>query len=137
MLIQSPVASAGKVQQAMRRYLQSVSTELDENQFSRHKAALLSDILRPDKNLWDRADFYWQSIATKQFNFDGRQQMAEAVQAFTLDDWRDYYQRVFITRPHSLQVVAPGRWGELPTGEYHRYEDAAAIKRDHASYRVD
>ncbi len=137
LLIQSPVANARKVQDAMRLFMQSVPTELDEEQFSRHKAALLSDILRPDKNLWDRADFYWQSIATKQFDFDGRQQLAAAVEAFTLADWRDYYERVFITRTHSLQVVAPGRWGELPGGDYSRFEDADAIKRDHASYRVD
>ena len=137
LLIQSPVADASKVQAAMQHYMKSVPAELDEEQFSRHKAALLSDILRPDKNLWDRADFYWQSIATKQYDFDGRQKMAAAVEAFTLADWRDYYERVFIARPHSLQVVAPGRWEELPEGDYHRFEDADAIKRDHASYRVD
>ena len=97
----------------------------------------MSDILRPDKNLWDRADFYWQSIATKQFDFDGRQKLAAAVESFTLEDWLDYYGRVFIDRPHSLQVVAPGRWEELPRGDYSRFEDADAIKRDHASYRVD
>jgi hypothetical protein len=33
--------------------------------------------------------------------------------------------------------VAPGRWEELPEGDYRRFEDADAIKRDHASYRVD
>jgi secreted Zn-dependent insulinase-like peptidase len=137
LLIQSPVADASKVQAAMQHFMESVPAELDEEQFSRHKAALLSDILRPDKNLWDRADFYWQSIATKQYDFDGRQKMAAAVEAFTLADWRDYYERVFIARPHSLQVVAPGRWEELPQGDYHRFEDADAIKRDHASYRVD
>ena len=137
LLIQSPAASARKVQDAMQLYMSSVPTELDEEQFSRHKAALLSDILRPDKNLWDRADFYWQSIATKQFDFDGRQKMAAAVDAFSLEDWRDYYERVFIAQPHSLQVVAPGRWGELPRGEYRRLRDADAIKRGHASYRVD
>ena len=121
MVLLDPVAGGemrAKSRTPCRLFMQSVPTELDEEQFSRHKAALLSDILRPDKNLWDRADFYWQSIATKQFDFDGRQQLAAAVEAFTLEDWRDYYERVFIAQPHSLQVVAPGRWGELPGGDY-------------------
>lgn len=137
MLIQSPVASAGKVQDAMQKYMRSVPAELDEEQFARHKAALMSDILRPDKNLWERADFYWQSIATRQFDFDGRQKIAAAVESFTLEDWRSYYERVYIAQPHSLQVVAPGRLSELPAGEFLRFDQADAIKRDHASYLID
>jgi insulysin len=137
MLIQSPVADANKVYDAMHTYMLAVPSELDEEQFARHKAALLSDILRPDKNLWERADFYWQSIANKQLGFDSRQQLAEAVEAFSLESWRAYYQAVYIDRPHSLQVVAPGRWKRLPGGDFRRYDAAAAIKRDHQSYLID
>lgn len=137
LLIQSPVASADEVYAAMYGYMESVPSELDEEQFARHKAALLSDVLRPDKNLWERADFYWQSIATRQFDFDGRQRLAEAVDAFDLDGWRAYYQRVFIAQPHSLQVVAPGRWGRVPAGDYRREDSAADIKRDHETYLVN
>lgn len=137
LLIQSPVADAGKVAQAMDTFMKSVPTALDEQQFARHKAALLSDILRPDKNLWERADFYWQSIATKQLDFDGRQQMADAVRSFSLEQWLDYYQRVFIEQAHSLQVVAPGRWKTLPVGEYQLFDSADAIKQGHATYLVE
>ena len=121
----------------MRQFMQSVPAALDEEQFARHKAALVSDILRPDKNLWERADFYWQSIANKQFDFDARQQLAQAVEAFSLESWKAYYQQVFIVRPHSLQVVAPGRWKRLPKGHFRRYDSAAAIKADHPSYLID
>ena len=110
MLIQSPVADADKVYDAMRTFMEAVPAALDEEQFGRHKAALISDILRPDQNLWERAEFYWQSIANKQYGFDGRRQLAEAVESFTLASWKDYFQQVYIDRPHSLQVVAPGRW---------------------------
>ena len=137
MLIQSPVASSGQVYSAMRSYLESVPGALDEEQFSRHKAALVSDILRPDKNLWERADFYWSSIATRQLDFDGRQKLAEAVEAFDLDSWREYYQRVFVSQPHSLQVIAPGRWEQTPQGETAEYDSATAIKRGHATYLVN
>ena len=137
LLIQSPVADANKVYGAMRQFMQSVPAALDEEQFARHKAALVSDILRPDKNLWERADFYWQSIANKQFDFDARQQLAQAAEAFSLASWKAYYQQVFIDRPHSLQVVAPGRWKRLPKGHFRRYDSAAAIKADHPSYLID
>ncbi|MFC1579177.1 insulinase family protein, partial [Pseudomonadota bacterium] len=107
MLVQSPVADAPAVDQAMRTFVQALPADLDEAQFARHKAALISDILKPDKNLWERAEFYWQSIAIKQFDFNSRQALAEAVEAFTLDSWKGYYSRVFLEQPHSLQVVAP------------------------------
>ncbi len=136
MLIQSPVASANDVYQAMDKFMQSLPAQLDEEQFARHKAALLSDIRRPDKNMWERANFYWQSIATKQFDFDGRLKMAAAVESFTLADWESYYRRVFLTRPHSLQVVAPGRWETVPEGEFQDYDSAGEIKRDNDSYLI-
>jgi insulysin len=137
LLIQSPVADAGKVAGAMNTYMKAVPAQLDEAQFARHKAALLSDILRPDKNLWERADFYWQSIATKQLDFDGRKQMADAVASLSLEQWVAYYQRVFIEQAHSLQVVAPGRWKVLPQGDYQHFESADEIKRGHATYLID
>ena len=114
-----------------------VAADLDEAQFARHKAALVSDVLKPDKNLWERAEFYWQSIAIKQFDFDGRQALADAIEAFTLESWHDYYQRVFLEQPHSLQVVAPGRWGSVPSGFTARFEQAGALKQGHATYLVD
>lgn len=137
LLIQSPVADAGKVANAMDTFMKAVPAELDEQQFARHKAALLSDILRPDKNLWERADFYWQSIATSQFDFDGRKQMADAVKSFSLDQWSAYYQRVFVEQAHSLQVVAPGRWKTFPKGDYQHFDSADAIKQGHSSYLID
>lgn len=137
MLVQSPVADAPTVTGAMAEFMQAVPAGLDEEQFARHKAALISDILRPDKNLWERAGFYWQSIATKQFDFDGRQALADAVEAFTLDSWRAYYQLTFLEQAHSMQVVAPGRWGKFPEGASRRYDSAGAIKQGHATYLVE
>ena len=137
MLVQSPVADAPAVEGAMRDFLQALPADLDEAQFARHKAALVSDVLKPDKNLWERAEFYWQSIAIKQFDFDGRQALADAIEAFTLESWHDYYQRVFLEQPHSLQVVAPGRWGSVPSGFTARFEQAGALKQGHATYLVD
>jgi secreted Zn-dependent insulinase-like peptidase len=137
MLIQSPVADAARVAEAMQSYMEAVPADLDQDQFNRHRAALLHEIRRPDENLWDRAGFYWQSIAMKQWQFDGREELADAVTAFDLDSWLAYYRRVFLEQPHSLQVVAPGRWDILPATDARRADSAEAIKSGHEYYLID
>ena len=137
MLIQSPVADASAVASAIEEFMQGVQPDLDEAQFERHKAALVSDILRPDKNLGERAEFYWQSIARKQWDFAGRQSLAGAVEALTLKDWQAYYSRVFLEQRHSLQVVAPGQWKVFPEGDFRHFDSAEAIKSGHKAYTID
>lgn len=137
MLVQSPVADAAAVGAEMKAFMQRVMPSLDEAQFERHKASLVSDILRPDKNLNQRAEFYWQSIARKEWDFASREQLADAVSALTLPEWKAYYEREFLREPHSLQVVAPGRWGKLPQGDFTVYDSADAIKQGHAAYAID
>lgn len=137
LLIQSPNTSAPEVAARIDTFMGSVTGSIDEAQFERHKGALLNEILRPDKNLWERAEFYWQSIAKKQYAFDSREQLAEVVRKLSLADWLSYFEQTFLSQPHSLQVVAPGRWGELPEGAEHVYDSAEAIKAGHATYRIE
>jgi insulysin len=137
MLVQSPVADAAKVTAAMQAFMLRVEPELDEAQFERHKTSLISDILRPDKNLNERAEYYWQAIARKEFDFNGRQELADAVAALTLPEWKAYYERVFLQQRHSLQVVAPGRWGVMPKDSAKVFDTATAIKAGHAAYVIE
>jgi insulysin len=137
MLIQSPVADASAVANAMQKFTLGVEPDLDAAQFERHQAALVNEILRPDKNLWERAEFYWQSIARKQWDFNGREALAGAVKDLTLESWLAYYNRVFLAQRHSLQVVTPGKWDRLPQGEYQHYDSAEAIKEGHKVYIID
>ncbi|NQX89451.1 MAG: insulinase family protein, partial [Halioglobus sp.] len=106
MLVQSPVADATVVAESMQAFMQGLVASLDEAQFERHKVSLISDILRPDKNLAERAEFYWQSIARKQPAFDGRETFAAAVDALTLQSGTEAFNTVFMDRRHALQVVA-------------------------------
>jgi secreted Zn-dependent insulinase-like peptidase len=136
MLIQSPVADAAELAEAMAAFLVNVDGTLTEEQFLRHRTALVNEILRPDKNLWERAEFYWQSIAREQFEFDGREALAGAVEALTLADWKAYFREVFVDSPRSLQVAAPGKGGSLPAGDRQRVPSADAIKASHDAYVV-
>ncbi len=137
MLVQSPVADAAAVADAMQGFMDGVVASLDESQFERHKVSLISDILRPDKNLAERGEFYWQSIARKQYDFAGREAMAAAVGDLTLESWTRAFETVFLERRHSLQVVAPGRAGVLPQGDFRVYDSAGAIKADHDAYVIE
>ena len=137
LLVQSPVADANAVTIAMQDFMQRVEPGLDEAQFERHKVSLISDILRPDKNLNERAEYYWQAIARKEFDFAGRQALADAVKALTLPAWKAYYDQVFLQQRHSLQVVAPGKWKHVPKGDFRVYDSAEAIKSGHATYVIE
>lgn len=136
MLVQSPVADAPTVANAMSVFLNAVDGELTEAQFERHKVALISDISKPDKNLGERAAFYWRSILKKRTDFASRRELAAAVEALTLADWRAYFQKVFIEQPRALQVVSAGRWGKLPEVSGRRFHSAADVKRANDAYEL-
>lgn len=136
LLIQSPSDDSKAVAGAMDQFMLAVEGELDAEQFERHKTALRNEILRPHKNIWERAEFYWQSIAAHQYDFASRQSLAKALDSLTLQSWLDYYQRVFVAQKHSLQVIAPGKWGVFPAGEGKRYDSPSAVRADHGSYSI-
>lgn len=137
MLVQSPVADAAAIATAMDTFMRGVKPALDEAQFKRHRTALLNEVLRPHKNLWERAEFYWQSIAKKQFDFDGREALASAIEAMTLAQWQDYYSEVFLNNRRSLQVAAPGAKGALPEAGQRRVDSAEQLKAGHDVYVID
>jgi secreted Zn-dependent insulinase-like peptidase len=136
MLVQSPVADTGLITQAMETFMGALESEIDEAQFARHQQALINEITRPDKNLWERAGFYWQSIAKKQYEFDGKSALAAAVQKFDREQWLSYYREVFLESRHSLQVVSPGKWDALPDNDGSRYNSAELLKQGHDVYQI-
>ncbi|MEH6585292.1 MAG: insulinase family protein [Halioglobus sp.] len=137
MLIQSPVADAGALAEAMQAFMGGVATSLDDEQFGRHQKALVNEVLRPHKNLWEKAEFYWQSIAKKQYDFDGRRAMADAIEALDREQWQAYFEQTFLQNRHSLQVAAPGSRGRLPEGNQLQVESAAQLKAGHAVYVIE
>ncbi|MEQ8515157.1 MAG: insulinase family protein, partial [Chromatocurvus sp.] len=136
MLVQSPGHSSAHVADAMRQFMQGLEAEVDAAAFQRHRQALVNDILQPDKNLLERAEFYWQSIARKEWAFDRRQRLAEAVDGMTRDAWLTYYREHFLEQQHSLLVVAPGDQGAMPEAPAREVDSADAVKEDHAVYTV-
>lgn len=137
MLIQSPVADAAALSDAMSAFLGDVPLAVDEEQFQRHRDALINEVLRPHKNLWEQAEFYWQSIAKKQYEFNGRQTMANAIKSLNREQWQAYFEEVFLNQQRSLQVAAPGARGQFPRGAGRSIESAVQLKSGHAVYDIE
>jgi len=137
MLVQAPGHSSAHVADAMQAFMQKLPEDVDEPAFLRHRQALVNDIMEPDKNLLERAEYYWQSIARKQFAFDRRQRLAEAVERMSRQEWLDYYREHFLKTRRSLLVVAPGEQGDIPDGRARELGAADAIKADHEVYTIE
>lgn len=137
MLIQSPTADAAALSDAMNAFLGDVPLAVDEEQFQRHRDALINEVLRPHKNLWEQAEFYWQSIAKKQYEFNGRQTMANAIKSLNREQWQAYFEEVFLNQQRSLQVAAPGARGQFPRGAGRSVESAVQLKSGHAVYDIE
>ncbi|MHA7816259.1 MAG: insulinase family protein [Pseudohaliea sp.] len=137
LLVQSPGHDATQVTDAMEAFLDDVLPSLDSARFRRHREALVAEIEQPDKNLLERAEFYWQSIARRQYAFDGRRQLAAAVNDFAMEEWATYFRETFREQPRSLQVVAPGARGTVPDSGGQRFDSAGAIKAGHSTWVVD
>jgi insulysin len=137
MLIQSPTADAAALSDAMNAFLGDVPLAVDEEQFQRHRDALINEVLRPHKNLWEQAEFYWQSIAKKQYEFNGRQTMANAIKSLSREQWQAYFEEVFLNQQRSLQVAAPGARGQFPRGAGRSIESAVQLKSGHAVYDIE
>ncbi|TCO74919.1 insulinase family protein [Chromatocurvus halotolerans] len=137
MLVQAPGHSSAHVADAMQTFMEKLPEEVDEPAFLRHRQALVNDIMEPDKNLLERAEYYWQSIARNQVSFDRRQRLAEAVEGMSREAWLDYYREHFLESRRSLLVVAPGEQGDTPDGPARELNAADAIKTDHAVYTIE
>jgi secreted Zn-dependent insulinase-like peptidase len=129
MLIQSPGSTVPELLEASRAFLidEAEPGALTGERFERHRAALLQDILKPDKNLWERSAYFWREITRDNPAFDSRQQIAEAVRGIDFALWQAWYRRQMLDEPASLVVAAPGRSGKLPEAET-VIEDAPALQ---------
>lgn len=137
MLVQSPVASATGVVEAMERFFEQVPSSISIEQFERNKAALIGEIMEPDKNLWERAEFYWQALARGDEWFESREKMMSSVMELNYSKWKAYVEQVFKKNARSLRVVAPGSTGQLPSlKKSQRVNSADALHRVTGRYLI-
>jgi insulysin len=135
-MVQSPTNSAVDVAEAVNVFLQQSLGEdgLTEEQFLRHRKALIGEILQPYKNLWEQSEFYWREISKRELNFDSRKQLAEEVAQIEFEQWRDRARIELVQNPAQMRVVAEGRWQIAPVGE--AVTSSKGFQKEQSSYQV-
>jgi len=110
LVVQSPHASTGKVVESMTMFIQEfVGQSRSAAEFERHKAALLADLLRPDRSLLGRSNRFWQALALGDASieplFMRRQQLADALQQLTFAQWRTHLGQMLNPERASMLIT--------------------------------
>lgn len=119
-VVQSPIADPIELENHIERfisgYYESVA-RMSETDFEKHKQGLLARILEKEKRLRARSNRYWTELDRENYNFDSREQLAEAVRSITKDEFVEFYKR-FLLSENRKRVVARS------TGDQHKMEFA-------------
>lgn len=137
LLVQSPSHSAGHVVGAMEQFLSDTVRDITEEQYQRHQQALINATLKPQENLGERAEFYWQSIASREWSFDGPQEMAAAVESISFSDWQAAYRDLFLENPRSLLALSAGAKAAPDIEGNVVFDDPQALKKGRDLIAVD
>ncbi len=87
-----PDALVGHIHDYMQRQV-AVIKSMGEKQFKQHKESLITLISEEPKNLNEQSERLWQSIILKDYGFDRREKLLEAVGAISYQDFIKYYNR--------------------------------------------
>ncbi|HCW91758.1 MAG TPA: peptidase M16, partial [Marinobacter sp.] len=108
-VVQSPVASAEQIDQAVQAFSAGFTDTLkgmSESDLQREKQAVISQILEQDRQLGDISQRYWSEIDRGNEAFDSRQQMVTAVQSITAQELMNTFRRAVLQRTRALKVVS-------------------------------
>ncbi|QIR06679.1 insulinase family protein [Salinivibrio costicola] len=87
--VQSPMAGPNQLMAAVDDFLNAlfmILLEMSEARWQSSKQSLLAQIREPDNNLRARAQRYWISIGNKDYHYERREQVAEAMESLTRAD---------------------------------------------------
>jgi secreted Zn-dependent insulinase-like peptidase len=94
-VVQSPRYTPGQIEKAVAIFWQAFLQQLpqlDPQQFERNRAALVNQLLEPPKNLGEKTEEFWMSIALGDDDFNRQQEVAAAAQQLTQAQWQEFAQ---------------------------------------------
>jgi secreted Zn-dependent insulinase-like peptidase len=119
-IVQSPITDPIELEIHIERFLldyyESVA-RMSETDFEKHRQGLLTRILEKEKRLRVRSNRYWTELDRENYNFDSREQLADAVRLITKDEFVKFYKR-FLLSENRKRIVARS------TGDQHKTEFA-------------
>lgn len=115
-LAQSTNAGPAKLDAAYREFLAHWA-QRDEEQlrqlFALHRAALAQRLSEAPKNFAESGERLWQDVAAGYRNFDSREQLVNAVNALTFEQWLPLFRRDVLTVDgHSIALSTSGKFGD-------------------------
>ncbi len=131
-LIQSPTTHPTDLEANITQFLadyRSAIAAMPAELFESHREGLLSRILTREDRLQMRTDRYWSDLDLQRYRFDGRLQLADAVRAITLEDFRKFYEQVLLDTTRRELVVQSTGSAHEPVASAHAPR-AGVIVRD-------
>lgn len=108
-VVQSPSASKVELYDETKRFLKSrveTLSTLEEADFERYKQAVISRLEEKETNLGQRSNRYWSEIDKKNYDFNSKQQLIEAIAATSLEQLREFYARRVNEQGNNLIVIS-------------------------------
>jgi secreted Zn-dependent insulinase-like peptidase len=107
-VVQSPGASAQEIDSAVREFSEGFKGQLatlDEASLAREKQAVISSLLKRDRELGEISSRYWREIDRGATNFDSRKRLAAAIKNVSRQDLLDTFEHAVLKRKRALEVV--------------------------------
>lgn len=106
-IIQSPVASGEALYQENLSFLDEqldAISELDNEELSRYKKAVISKLLKQDNTLYSRSNKYWQDIDRENFNFNTKELIASSIEKIETNDLIEILKQAVTNKGSGLLV---------------------------------
>lgn len=107
-VVQSPTASAGEIDQAVREFTKEFEKTLGNltgKRLEREKQAVISSLLEQDRQLGEISGRYWQEIDRGSDSFDSREKLAKAVEAVSLEELKNTFTDAVLNRDQALRAA--------------------------------
>lgn len=115
-LVQSPKADVAYLEQAVIEFLRNYVNnwdELSDELFEQQKNGLIARLTNKDKNLAQRSQRYWQSLAEENYNFDSNQRIADIVTGLSKADMGAFLQDLLRrVQNQRLKIFSPGAFAQ-------------------------
>ncbi|MEA3291275.1 MAG: insulinase family protein, partial [Pseudomonadota bacterium] len=141
--IQSPAFRPARLYDMVAEFLAGFGerlADMEQNDFEATRDGLVSTILQKDRKLSARTARNWREIDRREFGFDSRERLAEAVGRLTRKEMAKYYAELIdMGRGRRLVVTSAGSGGEgdaeLPARERRKLvEDPVAFRNGGGGY---
>jgi len=108
LIVQSPEANGATIDAAVTEFARDFAQQLDnlgDSRLNREKQAVISRLLESDRQLDEISSRYWREIDRRNYDFDSREQLADAVRQVSLEELTRTYESALLDRQRALRVT--------------------------------